>query len=159
LHSHKQPFLGAIAMPTATEAPSTSKVLEDVFQNIRKAAETNLKMHQEMFQQWSHLWPIPTAHSVWVDRIRDFQKLWADAVTDLARKHRDVMDKQYQAVVESLDAALRVAESTNPEEYRRRTEQLCRKTLDCMREVSETQLREIQDAVSKWTDLATKAGA
>jgi hypothetical protein len=142
----------------ATETESGSKVLEDVFQNIRKAAETNLKMHQELFQQWSHLWPMPTVQSIWVDKIRDFQKQWSTTVSDLARKHRDVIDKQYESAIESLDAALRVAESTNPEEFRRRTEQLCRKTLDCMREVSETQLRAFQNAISKWTELATKAG-
>jgi hypothetical protein len=66
------------------------------------------------------------------------------------------MERQYQAAIESLDAALRVTESTNPEEYRKRSEQLCRKTLDCLREISETQLREFQETVTKWTELATK---
>ena len=73
------------------------------------------------------------------------------------RKHRDVIDKQYQAAVESLDAALHATESTTPEEYRRRSEELCRKTLDCVRTISETQLSEFQEAVTKWTEFATKA--
>jgi hypothetical protein len=140
------------------ETETGSKVLEDVFQNIRKAAESGLKMQQEIFQQWSHLWPISVPQSMWIDKVRDFQKQWSNTVSDLTRRHRDVMDKQYQAAVESLDAALRVAESTNPEEYRRRSEQVCRKTLDCMREISETQLHEFQDAITKWTELATKTG-
>ena len=38
---------------TATE--TGGKVLENVFENIRKAAETTLKMQQEVFQQWSTL--------------------------------------------------------------------------------------------------------
>ena len=134
-----------------------SRVLEDVFQNVRRAAEANLKMHQEIFQQFSHMWPFPTPQSIWIDKIRGFQKQWTTTVSDIARKHRGVIDKQYQAAIESLDAALEVAESTNPEECRRRTEQLCRKTLDCMREISETQLREFQDALARWTELATKA--
>jgi hypothetical protein len=142
-------------MSSATE--TGSRVLEDVFQNIRKAAEANLKMQQEVFQQWSQLWPVSTPQSALVDKLRDFQKQWANTVSDLARKHRETMERQYQAAIESLDAALRVTESTNPEEYRKRSEQLCRKTLDCLREVSETQLREFQDTVTKWTELATKA--
>src|SRR5262249_53727762 len=142
----------------ATEAIAGSKVLEDVFQNIRRATESSLKMHQEIFHQWTHLWPFPTPQSIWIDKARDFQKQWATTVSNLVRKHRDVIDKQFQATIESLDAALRVAEATNPEEYRRRTEQLCRKTIDCLREVSETQLAEFQDAVLKCTELATKAG-
>ena len=44
-----------------------------------------------------------------------------------------------------------------PEEYRRRFEQLCRKTLECMRESTETQLKEFQDVVTKWTELVTQA--
>jgi hypothetical protein len=141
-----------------SETETGNKVLEGVFQNIRKVAETNLKMQQEIFQQWSHLWPVPAPQSVWIDKIRDFQKQWAGTVSDVARKQREVIDKQYEGAIESLDAALRVAESTNPEEYRRRSEQLCRKTLDCMREISETQFREFQKAVTKWMELATQAG-
>lgn len=144
---------------TATATETGSKVLEGVFQGVRKAAETNLKMQQEIFQQWSHLFPIPSVQSVWIDKLRDFQKQWTSTVSDMARKHRDVIDKQYQSAVESLDAALRVVEASNPEEYRRRAEQFCRKTLDCMKEISETQIHEFQEAVTKWTELATKVGS
>jgi hypothetical protein len=153
-----QPFIRSYPM-TATATETGSKVLEGVFQGVRKAAETNLKMQQEIFQQWSHLFPIPSAQSVWIDKLRDFQKQWTSTVSDMARKHRDVIDKQYQSAVESLDAALRVVEASNPEEYRRRAEQFCRKTLDCMKEISETQIHEFQEAVTKWTELATKVGS
>ena len=50
----------------ASEKETGSRVLEDVFQNVRKAAEANLKLQQEMFQQWSHLWPTSTPQSVFV---------------------------------------------------------------------------------------------
>jgi hypothetical protein len=94
-----------------------------------------------------------------VEKVRDFQKQCTSTISDLARKHRDVIDKQYQAAVESLDAVLRVVESTNPEEYRRRSEQLCRKTIDSMREISETALREFQDIAAKMMELATKVSS
>jgi hypothetical protein len=138
---------------------ASSKVFEQVFDNIRKAAEANLKLQQETFRQWSILWPgMPNPQSIWIDQVRDFQKRWSSTISDLTRKHRDVVNRQYQAAIESLDEALRVAESKDPEEYRERVEQLCRKTLDCMRDVSESQLREFQEAVSKWTELLTKTG-
>jgi hypothetical protein len=101
---------------------------------------------------------MPNPQSIWIDQVRDFQKRWSSTISDLTRKHRDVVNRQYQAAIESLDEALRVAESKDPEEYRERVEQLCRKTLDCMRDVSESQLREFQEAVSKWTELLTKTG-
>ena len=137
-----------------------SQLFEEVFANMRKATEANLKMQQEVFRQWTTMWPgIPTPQSIWIDKMRDFQRQWSNTISDLARKHRDAVDRQYQAALESLDAALRVSESTNPEEARRRSEQLCRKTIDCMREMSEAQIREFQDAMTKVTELIAKAGS
>jgi hypothetical protein len=135
-----------------------SQVFEDVFQNVRKSAEAGLKMQQEAFQQWSTLWPgAPTLQPAWVDKMQEFQKQWCDTVSELASKHREVLDQQYKATVESLDAALKVTGATNPEEFRRRSEQFCRKTIDCMKDVSESQVREFQDSAAKWTQLVTKA--
>jgi hypothetical protein len=137
-----------------------SQLFEEVFANMRKATEANLKMQQEVFRQWTTMWPgIPTPQSIWIDKMRDFQRQWSNTISDMARKHRDAVDRQYQAALESLDAALRVSESTNPEEARRRSEQLCRKTIDCMREMSEAQIREFQDAMTKVTELIAKAGS
>ena len=140
-----------------TEAETGGKVLENVFQNIRKAAETTLKLQHEVFQQWQHFWPTPMPQSMAIDKVREAQKRFAETVSELVGKHREVIEKQYQAAVESLDAALQVPQSTTPEEYRRRSEELCRRTLDCVRTISETQLGEFQEAVTKWTEFATKA--
>ena len=138
---------------------TTTNVYDEVFNNFRKAAESNLKMQQEAFRYWSSMWPgIPTPHSAWMEKVRDFQHEWVRAISDLARKHRNSLDQQYQAAIDSLEEALRVADSTTPEEFRQRIEQLFRKTFECVREISETQLNEFQDAVNKWSELTTKAG-
>ena len=39
----------------ATE--TAPNVYDEVLSNMRKAAEANLKMQQEVFRQWSTLWP------------------------------------------------------------------------------------------------------
>ena len=145
-------------MSQTKEAPN-SAVLEEVFQNVRKAAEANLKMQQEVFSQWSSLWPgIPTPQTAWVNQMQGFRKQWASTISDLARKHQKVIDAQYEAATDSLNAALNLSDASTPEEVRRRSEQFCRKTLDCMREVTEVQVREFQDAVTKLTDLLAKSG-
>lgn len=139
---------------------TATNVYEEVLDNMKKAAEANLKMQQDVFQQWTKMWPgFPSPQAMWIDKMRDFQRQWANTVSDLARKHRDTFDRQYQAALESLEEALRLGETSNPEEFRQRTEQLCRKTLDCMREVSEAQMNEFQEAMNKWSELATKAGS
>jgi hypothetical protein len=127
---------------------------------MRKAAEANLKMQQDLFQQWTKMWPgLPSPQSMWIDKVRDFQRQWSNTVSDLAHKHRDVVNRQYQSALESLEEALRLSEASNPEEFRRRSEQLCRKTLECMRETSEAQIKECQEAMLKWSELVTKAGS
>ena len=141
---------------SATEA--TSKVMDQVFHNVRQAAEANLKLQQEAVRQWTSLWPSSMPQNVWTDSVRDFQKSWTSTVSELATKHREVVDKHYQAAIDSLEAALHASESTSPEEYRRRTEQLCRKMIDCVRDLSEAQVNEFQEAVTKWTEVVTKSG-
>ena len=139
---------------------TSTNMYEQVLDNMKKAAEANLKMQQDVLRQWSALWPgFSSPQAVWIDKVKDFQQQWASAISDLARKHRTTVDRQYQAALESLDEALRLGESGNPEEFRKRTEQLCRKTLDCMREVSEAQMKEFQDAMNKWSELVTKTGS
>jgi hypothetical protein len=140
-----------------------SNVYEQVLDNIKKATESSVKMQQDALQQWSALWPgfpgMPSAQSVWVDKMLEFQRQWSNSISDLAHKHRNTVDRQYQAALESLDEALRVGESSTPEEYRRRTEQFCRKALECMREASEAQIKEYQEAMSKLTELVAKVGS
>lgn len=137
-----------------------SPVFEEVFQNIRKVTEANLKMQQEVYSQWSSLWPgIPTPQSAWIDKMRQFRTQWTKSISDIARAHQKTIDSQYESALESLEAALSVTDASSPEELRRKTEQLCRKSLDCVREISETQIRELQETVTKITDLMTKAGS
>jgi len=145
---------------TATKKPGGSAVLEEAFQNVRKVAEANLKMQQDILSQCSSMWPgMPTPQSAWLNQMQQFRTKLVDTISALARKHGEAVDRQYKAAVESLDAALNISDATTPEEFRRKSEQLCRKSLDCIREVAETQVREFQDAVTKWTDLLAKAGA
>src|SRR4051794_7721332 len=109
-------------MTEATKERRGSAVFEEVFQNIRKATETSLKMQQEMLSQWLILWPgMPTPQTAWLSQIQQFRSKFMSTISDLARKHGDVIDRQYKAALESLDAALEATESSTPEEARRKT--------------------------------------
>ena len=72
---------------------TTTNVYDEVLENMRKAAEANLKMQQDVFQQWTRMWPgFPSPQTMMIDKVRDFQKQWTNTVSDLARKHRDTFD-------------------------------------------------------------------
>jgi hypothetical protein len=145
-------------MAEKTTKQSNGAMFEEVFQNIRKAAEANLNMQQELFSQWSALWPgMPAPQSAWLKQIQRFRTKWVEAVSELARKQRGMVDRRYDAALESLDAALCATEASTPEEYRRRSEQFCRKSLECAREVAETQVEALQEAVARMTDVLVTA--
>ena len=141
-----------------TETESVQNVFEQVFDNLRKTAESNIEMQQELFRQWSANWPgFPQPQNAWVERVQKFQKAWGKTVKELLGKHREVLDEQYGLALDSLEEAFRVAQSSDPDEYAKRCELLCRKSLEVVRDAGELQAKELQEALSKWTELAAKS--
>ena len=115
-------------------------------------------MQQELFRQWGANWPgLPQPQNAWVERAQKFQKEWAKTVKELLSKHREVLDEQYGLAFDSLEEAFRVAQSSDPQEYAKRCEALCRKSLEVMREAGELQVKEMQEALNKWIGLASKS--
>jgi hypothetical protein len=142
----------------ATQTESVSNVFEQAFDNLRKTAEANLEMQQELFRQWGANWPgFPQSQNAWVERAQKFQKDWAKTVKELLSKHREILDEQYRLALDSLDEAFRVVQSADPQEYAKRCEALCKKSLEVLREAGELQVKETQEALSKWIGLAVKA--
>jgi len=145
-------------MTAQVESPQT--LFEQVFDNLRKTAESQLQMQQEMFRQWGANWPgFPQPQTAWVEKVQKFQKGWAKTVKELLTKHREVLDEQYGLALDSMEEAFKVAQSSDPEEYAKRCEALCRKSLEVMREAGELQVKELQEALSKWSELATKSAS
>jgi hypothetical protein len=142
----------------ATKTESVTSVFEEAFEGLRKTAETNIEMQQELFRQWTSKWPgFPQPQNAWVERAQQFQKDWAKTVKDLLTKHREVLDQEYRLAIESLEEAFRVAQSADPQECAKRCEALCRKSLEVVREAGELQVKETQEALNKWIGLAVKA--
>ena len=145
-------------MTAQVESPQT--LFEQVFDNVRKTTESQLQMQQEMFRHWGANWPgVQQPQTAWVERVQKFQKGWAKTVKELLSKHREVLDEQYGLAVDSMEEAFKVAQSADPEEYAKRCEALCRKSLEVMREAGELQVKELQEALSKWSELATKSAS
>jgi hypothetical protein len=142
----------------ATQTESITNVFEQALDSLRKAAESNIEMQQELFRQWGANWPgLAQPHNAWAERAQKFQKDWAKTVKELLSKHREILDDQYGLALESLDEAFRVAQSSDPQEYAKRCEALCRKTLEVLRNAGELQVKETQEALTKWIALAVKA--
>jgi hypothetical protein len=136
-------------------------MLDQVFDNFRKASETTLQMQQEMFKQWLGQWPTtpaaPATATAWVEQAQGFQRRWIEGLTELMNKHRESLDSQYRAGIRAIEDAFRVTEAKSPDDYRRLSEELWRRSFDTMKSSTENQIRDFQAAVEKWFDLASKA--
>jgi hypothetical protein len=140
-------------MSTATE--STTTPFERTFENVRKAAESAIKMQQDMVDQWTKMWPaMAQSKDDWAARMHKFQKEWTGAVANLTRKQRELWEEQLRAGMESLADTCRLASSKDPAELREGFESQFRKTMDIIKTTSETQIRYFQEAMQKWIELA-----
>jgi hypothetical protein len=136
-------------------------MLDQMFDNFRKASESSLQMQQEMFKQWAHQWPaMPlNAAGVSADWARTFQKRWIEFATDSLSKHRESLDSMYKSSIQVIEQTLRLSEAKTPDDYRRMVEELCRKMFTVCKDQSETQLRGFQKGVEELFEMVPKAKA
>ena len=130
-------------------------MLDQVFENYRKASASFLQMNQDLFKQWSQHWPsVPmegaATSNEWYQK---FQKRWADFTAESLNMHRESLDSMYRAGIELITQAFRLSESTTPEDYQRAATELHRKMFETLKEQSEVQLKEMEKEVQKWFQL------
>ena len=132
-------------------------MFEQVFESFRKATETSIQMQQELFKKWVSAWPgLPVAPNGAGEKIQNAQKKWAEFTADLVKKEREMLEAQFSAGLKNIEEAFRLAEAKEPEELRAKTIELWQKSIDCMRQTYEAQMRDFQSAVVKWTELVMK---
>jgi hypothetical protein len=139
---------------------AANRVFEQAVDAFRKTADATLSAQKEFFQQWQNSWTGSVQpQTVWLEPLRQMHEAWSNTTLELLRRHRETLDQQYKAGIDAIEEAFRVSEAEDPEEFRQRAEQLCRKNLDCLKEISEAQLSEFQDTWSKWGEILTKSAA
>ena len=142
-------------MTVPTDA--ANKVFEQVVDAFQKTADATLAAQKDLFQQWQNSWSGAVQPSnPWLEQFRQFQQTWSDSTMELLRKHRESLDTQYEAGIDAITEAFRVSQAEDPEEFRKRAEELCRKNLDCLKEISEAQMSEFQESSAKWAEMFTQ---
>jgi hypothetical protein len=134
-------------------------MLDQAFENLRKATESILQLQQEMVQKWVGLWPggklaLPTGS--WGEQIQQFQRKWAETVNEIVKRHRESSNALFKAGVENIEQAFHLGEAKSIEELRTKTLDLWRKCFDSLRHTTETQVHDLQATMEKWTELVTK---
>jgi len=135
-------------------------MIDQVFDNFRKASESTMQMQQELFKQMVSQWPATpqnAAGTAWVEQVQSFQKRWIESMTEMMNKHRESLDSQYKAGIRAIEDAFRVTEAKTPDDYRRMAEDLWRKNFETLKGNAETQVRDFQKGVEKWFEMLPKA--
>jgi hypothetical protein len=132
-------------------------MFEQVFENLRTATETNIHMQQELFKKWAGLWPtvyVPPSGAA--ERVQNVQKKWLEFATGQLKKQRETLEAQFSAGLKNIEEGFRLAEAKDPAELRAKTVELWQKSFDCLRKLYESQTRDFQEALVKWTELLGK---
>jgi hypothetical protein len=134
-------------------------MFEQVFENMRLATESNITLQQELFKKWVGVWSgLPVAPNGAADKLQKAQKQWLEFIADLVKRERETLETQFSAGLKNIEDAFRLAEAKEPTELRAKTIELWQKSIDCMRQTYEAQMRDLQAVVSKWTELVLKGG-
>ena len=137
-------------------------MFDQVLDSFRKISESTIQMQQEFYKQWMSQWPAaammnPASTGGGVsEQAQSLQRRWMDSITELMNKQREVLDAQYRTGIQAIQDAFRATEAKSPEEYRRLTEDLWRKTFETLKSTAEAQMRDYQSAVTKWLEMVSK---
>jgi hypothetical protein len=134
-------------------------MFDQAFESLRKATESSIALQQEMFRKWMSLWPAIPVSTFPFSELQKFQKKWVEVVGELLKKKNESLEAQFKAGLQNIEDAFRLTEIKDPEVLRAKMVELWQKTFDYLRQASETQMRDFQNAVSKWAELMTKGVA
>jgi hypothetical protein len=135
-------------------------MVDQLFDNFRKASESSLQMQQELFKQWTQQWTsvVPQAGAS-SDGGRTVQKRWVALGVELLNKHRESLDATYKSGIQLIEQSFGASEAKSPDDYRRLTEELWAKLFETYKSQSEAQFNAFQDWTAKSAEAAQDARA
>jgi hypothetical protein len=88
-------------------------MFELVCENVAKAAEASLQMHQEAFKRWVALWPgVPETAGPSVEQAQRFEATWTEFCEDVLKKQWETLAVQFEAGLQHMEDASRLASGT-----------------------------------------------
>ena len=160
-------------------------MLDMILENYSKAVESTLRLQQEMLRNWTMQWspfgtqvfelpmtststsaratPAASARATpaatWLEQLSTAQRKWAEAVTDMLKRHQETLDEQYRAGIRAIDDAFRVGEARDPQQFRRLSEELWRQNCEVLKTAVASQMHDVQSVMQKWYEAARLGAA
>jgi hypothetical protein len=132
-------------------------MFEQVFENVRRATEFNIRTQQRLLRKWASLCGVPASPNVMGEHVAKIQEQWMEFVTDLVKRRREGLEPHFKASLTILEEACCLVDAKDPEELRTKTMELWQKSLQCLRQFCETQMVDLETAITKWIELVTEA--
>jgi hypothetical protein len=135
-------------------------MFDQIFDSFRKATEVNVQMQQELFKRWAALWPgmpAPGVPPAGAEQAQAFPKKWAETINELVKRQQNTQQEMFAAGIRQMEEAFKLAEVKDVEALRAKTLELWQKSFQFMQHAYETQFRDFQTAVAKWSEMFTKA--
>ena len=160
-------------------------MLDMILENYSKAVESTLRLQQEMLRNWTMQWspfgtqvfelpmtststsaratPAASARATpaatWLEQLSTAQRKWAEAVTDMLKRHQETLDEQYRAGIRAIDDAFRVGEARDPQQFRRLSEELWRQNCEVLKTAVASQMHDVQSVMQKWCEAVVLGAA
>jgi hypothetical protein len=118
------------------------------------------QMQQEFFKKWAGLWPSFAAYrSGNAGQNLRFQGGFCEPVSKWAKIQGRVLETLCSAGLKNIEDAFRLAQAQDFNELRSKATEIWQRTVDCLQEAYETQIRCFQTVVGKMIDPVMKEGA
>jgi hypothetical protein len=138
-------------------------MFEQMLNTYRSAAESTLQLQQMMLRNWTQQWPqvfsltgVQNPGTAWMEQAQAMQKKWAETITAMLEKHRETLDHQYKAGIKTIEDSFKLGQAKDPEQFMRLTEELWKHSFEALKTVTEEQMKQFQDAMQKWFELASQ---
>ncbi len=129
-------------------------MVEQMFDNMRKATQAALETQEQFFRQWTGAWAGGNASAAGPkEQAKVFQKKWADACLETFKKQWKTLDNQFEAGLKVLEEAFKSGEIKTPEEFYTRLVAYWQKSFDSLRQFTESQVEAFQAALAQWVDV------
>ena len=130
--------------------------MNGIIDHIRAETESSIALQQGLFKKWIGMWPGVLVPTPPFEEPQKFHKKWMEVGGELLRKQNEWLKAQFEAGLRTIEDAFHLAEAKDAEELRTRTIKLWQKTFDCLCQASEAQIRGLNSAMARWTELMNK---
>jgi hypothetical protein len=130
-------------------------MIEQVFKNLRRATDFNIRTQQQLFKKWAGMYGTPVPNGAG-EQLAKAQDQWTDFVTGLVKKQRETLEPHCKNGLKIVEEACCLVDAKDPEEVRAKVVELWQKSFQSLRQLCDTQIYDFEAAVTKWVELVTK---